>query len=326
MTGKIKSWVGRRGKQKKRGNLKEDVKVVTKLLNEQIRKWEVLKDVSPLDGSIDPLVEAIQRFQSDVLLMRKPDGRVDPKGLTFDILKKSRKMNFPEVLMVSLREMSEKPVGDISPNVWRSAMRSLCYHYSCLKLYKPYLVTIVDFTKPSNEKRMWIVDIKKRKLLLGSPFHVGHGKGGGKMQSGKRAPKNTSDSIPKNFSNQTGSYLSSLGAFVTLNICKKPLGKFSDNKDRITLKIDGLDGSVNNRAFNRGIYFHAASYVKPKENPKHVGCSHGCFVTQERINEKIIPVIKNGSFVYAYGPGVKKISDQYIAEVQPFAKWLMAQK
>ena len=66
---------------------------------------------------------------------------------------------------------------------------------------KPYL-TIIDYSKPSKDKRMWIIDLQDQKILY--ELHVTHG-----VNSGKR--------MATRFSNKYGSLQTSLGTFVTEN-------------------------------------------------------------------------------------------------------------
>jgi hypothetical protein len=323
MTIKIKSWVGRnKGKAKGEGNRPEDVKIVIKLLNDQILHRKVPKRPKFLDSAdvdINTLTKAIEWFQREILKLKKPDGLVEPNGITYDIMRQSYGISSIDASSLASIALLQKPVGAIKPNAWESALKSLRGQASCGKLYKPHVMTLIDFTIPCNEKRMWIVDLIEQKLLLDSPFLVAHGKGGG-----NNAPKskNKKKSITKYFSNKIDSDLSSVGAFVTLHTrldpmpdpkpkkeknkkekTKKQLGGFKDGKKRPVLVLEGLE-KTNSNAKSRGILFHAAIYVDPIK--KDVGMSHGCFATAESVNKKILPIIKNGSFVYAYGPNITK--------------------
>jgi len=70
------------------------------------------------------------------------------------------------------------------------------------KLSQDSILTIIDFSKSSREKRMHVVDLKSGKLVFNSV--VAHG-------------RNTGDEFAKSFSNQPNSHKSSLGFYVTGN-------------------------------------------------------------------------------------------------------------
>src|ERR1700761_8184054 len=62
------------------------------------------------------------------------------------------------------------------------------------------VLTVIDFTKSSCEKRMWIVDLLNKELVLKT--WVAHGSGSG-------------GDIAEHFSDKTDSYKSSLGFYLT---------------------------------------------------------------------------------------------------------------
>src|SRR3546814_6713876 len=72
------------------------------------------------------------------------------------------------------------------------------------------VLSIVDFTKPSREKRLWIIDLEEKRLL----YHtlVAHGKGSG-------------GAIATRFSNTTSSHQSSLGFYVTGEVYRGKQGR-----------------------------------------------------------------------------------------------------
>src|SRR3990167_9343100 len=64
------------------------------------------------------------------------------------------------------------------------------------------LLTIIDYSKPSTERRLWVVDLKHAKVLFNT--WVTHGKNSGNVNA-------------TSFSNQPGSLKSSFGIFLTTN-------------------------------------------------------------------------------------------------------------
>ena len=147
------------------------------------------------------------------------------------------------------------------------------------RLKKSDIITIVDYSKPSKEKRFFVIDIKKQKIL----FHelVAHGKGSG------------IDSAT-DFGNSDGTHMSSLGAFVTADTY---LGKHG-----YSLALDGMDKGVNDNARARAIVVHGAWYVSVKFVKQHgrTGRSWGCPALDEAISKKVIDTIKNGSLLYIW--------------------------
>ncbi len=72
--------------------------------------------------------------------------------------------------------------------------------YNSLSLTNKKVITIIDFSRPSTEERIFIVDVENRKLLFQT--FAAHG-------------KNSGVNIATQFSNRSGSLKSSLGFFIT---------------------------------------------------------------------------------------------------------------
>ena len=143
------------------------------------------------------------------------------------------------------------------------------------------IITIIDFRSPSTIKRMWVINVKTRKLL----FHslVAHGKNSG----GKYAKK---------FSNIPGSLQSSLGFYIT--------GKTYLGKHGVSLYLHGLEKGFNDNAKKRAIVMHGASYVSNSfiQQYGRLGRSFGCPAIPLGNHEKIINTIKGGSCLFIYYP------------------------
>lgn len=142
------------------------------------------------------------------------------------------------------------------------------------------IITIVDFTKPSTEKRMWIVDLKNKTLLLNT--YVAHGQGSG-------------DNIATNFSNVAESHESSLGFYIA--------SETYSGKHGLSLKLDGQDKGVNDLARERAIVVHGASYVSENfiKSTGRLGRSFGCPAVSEELNAKIIDLIKGKTCFFING-------------------------
>jgi len=144
-------------------------------------------------------------------------------------------------------------------------------------------LTIVDYSLPSTEKRLWIIDTKENKIVMNSL--VAHG-------------KNSGENYATSFSNKNESNKSSLGFFVT--------GETYIGKHGLSLRLDGLEKGVNDGARNRSIVMHAADYVSETFAKVHhrLGLSHGCPALPPSLSNKIIATIKGKSCLFVYHPSM----------------------
>lgn len=143
------------------------------------------------------------------------------------------------------------------------------------------LLTIIDYSKPSTERRLWVVDLKNEKVLFNT--WVSHGKNSGKVQA-------------KSFSNQPGSLKSSIGVFLT----DEPY----IGGEGYSLRIVGLEQGINDNAYRRDIVFHGAWYVDPNVIKKYgvLGRSWGCPAVSEDTVKPLINTIKDKTLVFMYYP------------------------
>ncbi|MFN2424887.1 MAG: murein L,D-transpeptidase catalytic domain family protein [Candidatus Binatia bacterium] len=151
-------------------------------------------------------------------------------------------------------------------------------------LLRTKLLTVIDYSKPSGERRLWVVEPASLKVL----FHefVAHGKG------------STNDETPEVamwFGNEVSSRRSSLGTFLTSNTYN---GKHGNS-----LNLLGLDPGVNDKALERRIVIHPADYMSAKfrESEGRVGRSWGCPALDPAVAPAIIDRIRDGSVLYAAG-------------------------
>lgn len=142
---------------------------------------------------------------------------------------------------------------------------------------KDDLIAIIDFSKPSTERRLYILNLKTGVV---SKHFVAHGKGSGV-------------NIAAKFSNIDGSKMSSLGLYVAANTYY--------GKHKQSLNLSGLEDS-NNNAAERDIVIHSANYVSENFIKAHgrLGRSWGCPAVSPNIIQKIIASLKEGGVVYAY--------------------------
>lgn len=147
------------------------------------------------------------------------------------------------------------------------------------------IISIVDFSLPSTEKRLYVVDLKNYRVLYKT--YVAHGRNSGTLMA-------------NSFSNSPSSYKSSLGFY-------KTLGTYN-GKHGYSLRLEGLEKGINDNAYERAIVMHGADYVSPSYIPKlgFIGRSQGCPAVSTREATPIINTIKNGSCLFIYSP-----SDSY---------------
>ena len=145
---------------------------------------------------------------------------------------------------------------------------------------KDGLLVLIDYRKPSTEKRFFVVDLKKRKILFKSL--VAHG-------------RNSGEQMACSFSNRPGSYKSCLGFFIT--------GEPYVNKHGYSLNIIGVEPGINDKAEKRRIVIHGADYVSKQFIKKYgrLGRSLGCPALPNNLAKPVIDTIKNGSCLFIFG-------------------------
>jgi hypothetical protein len=155
------------------------------------------------------------------------------------------------------------------------------------------IVTIIDFSLPSTEKRLFILDLKKQEIL----YHtlVAHG-------------KNTGANMATKFSNNKGSNQSSLGLYRT--------GESYQGKHGYSLRLDGLEKGFNDNARSRAVVMHSASYVSESFIKRHgrLGRSWGCPALPVELSKEIIDLIKGGSCLYIYADDSNYIENSILAD------------
>lgn len=140
-------------------------------------------------------------------------------------------------------------------------------------------LTVIDYSKPSNVKRMFLIDMETGGV---ETYLVSHGKNSGWRYATA-------------FSNQPESFQSSRGFFIT---GRKYIGSHG-----IALQLHGLEKGVNDNAFRRGIVMHGADYVSMRAvrlNGGRLGRSLGCPAIPAEEAQSVIDRIKGGSLVYIH--------------------------
>lgn len=147
------------------------------------------------------------------------------------------------------------------------------------KLKNDKVITIIDFTKKSCQKRFYTIDLKQQRIL----YHtlVSHGK-----KSGNNTCSRFSD-IPE-------SHQSSIGFYTTGEVYLGKHGK--------SLRLHGNEKGYNANAYKRAVVIHGADYVSEKfiRNYGRLGRSYGCPALPFGIHKQVINTIKGGSLIFAY--------------------------
>src|SRR5262245_32333207 len=102
----------------------------------------------------------------------------------------------------------------------------------------PKTLTVIDYSRPSTERRLWVLDLRTGETLRHELVAHGQGSGG---------------NLASSFSNAPDSHQSSLGLFVT--------GDTYVGQNGYSLRLDGLDKGFNDLARDRAIVMHGAAYV-----------------------------------------------------------------
>lgn len=145
------------------------------------------------------------------------------------------------------------------------------------------ILTVIDFSRSSHTKRLYIIDMERMELLVHT--YVAHG-------------KNSGLNYATRFSDTPESLQSSLGFYVTK-------GTYF-GKHGLSLKLDGQERGFNANAEARAVVVHGADYIGPHRlSSAYMGRSFGCPAVPSAEKDKVIGLIKNGTCLFIYHPDKK---------------------
>lgn len=175
----------------------------------------------------------------------------------------------------------------LSYEVFNDAVKGYKYLLGKKLLNNSNVLTIVDYSKPSSQKRLYVLDMSSGEILFNSV--VAHG-------------RNSGLEYANDFSNAESSHKTSLGFFIT--------GNTYNGGNGYSLKLRGCEKGINDKALKRAIVMHGAAYADEKfiQFNGYLGRSYGCPAVPQKINKKIIDAIKNGSCMFLYHPTKKYIA------------------
>jgi hypothetical protein len=213
-------------------------------------------------------------------------------GLVFSATEEEeRKHTNPSAREVSVEEcyISCELEGKLDFKIFQNAMESL----DEMEYENEDIVSIIDFSRPSTEKRLLIIDLKEQKILHHTL--VAHG-------------KNTGQNRAVKFSNARGSNSSSLGLYRT--------AETYHGKHGYSLRLDGLEKGFNDNARSRAVVIHSASYVSEAFIKKYgrLGRSFGCPALPPEHSKEIIDLIKEGSCLYIYADDENYLENSILAD------------
>lgn len=170
----------------------------------------------------------------------------------------------------------------LSNEVFRLAVKGYTKLEAEGLLENPGILTIVDFSQTSKNKRMYVIDFLNQKLLFNTL--VAHG-------------KNTGNEFAQYFSNESGSLKSSLGFYITgKHIMGSTVG--------FSMIIEGVEKGFNDNATDRQIIMHGAGYATDDFIRKNgrLGRSFGCPALPPDLIKPVVETIENGSCLFIYYP------------------------
>jgi hypothetical protein len=195
-------------------------------------------------------------------------------------------------LNLTRADFDRAELGTIEIDVFEMALNAASCAVSTGAVQNPGTLTVIDYSKPSTQRRLWVFDLKSRELVYEEL--VAHGQGSGA-------------NLTTTFSNEAETHRTSLGLFRTDTTYV--------GKNGYSLRLDGLDKGFNDRARERAIVMHGAPYVSEafvKANGR-LGRSWGCPAISNDVAKQMIDRVKGGGLVFAYYPDAEWLkSSKYL--------------
>jgi hypothetical protein len=169
----------------------------------------------------------------------------------------------------------------ISADVLQLALAAVTCAVNSGDMERPRTLTVIDYSRPSTEPRLWVFDVETGRLLFKEL--VAHG-------------RNTGENMATRFSDVPESRQSSIGLFVT--------DETYVGSNGYSLRLDGLEPGFNGRARERAIVMHGAPYVNASlaASQGRIGRSWGCPALREAVARDVIDTIRGGGVIFSYYP------------------------
>lgn len=190
-------------------------------------------------------------------------------------------------------------LAKVAPGLNREALRHAVAAMQCAVNHgaaPARRLAVIDYAQPSTARRLWIFDLERKRLLLRD--FVAHGRLSG-------------ENFASRFSNSVGSYQSSLGLFRT--------EESYHGKHGYSLRMDGLEPGVNDRARERAIVIHSAEYVDPRlvQSQGRIGRSLGCPAVRPEVGRMVVDQLKGGQYLFAWYPERRWLQSSAYLNCQP---------
>jgi L,D-transpeptidase-like protein len=209
----------------------------------------------------------------------------------------TRGQSHPPAFTATPSVVAKTKTGGIDTQIFDLALGAAACAVRSGAVADPSTLTVIDYSKPSTAKRLWVYDLRTQSLLYEEL--VAHGQGSG-------------DNFATEFSNLPETHRSSLGLFVTEDTYV--------GKNGYSLRLSGLDSGFNDRARERAIVMHGAPYVSEEfaGSMGRLGRSWGCPALRAPVARAIIDRVKGGSLVFAYYPDPKWLAtSKYLGRCVP---------
>jgi hypothetical protein len=188
-------------------------------------------------------------------------------------------------------------VGSLDPHVFEMALSAATCAIRTGAIDDLSTLTVIDYSKPSTERRLWVLDVPTRTVLYEELVAHGSGSGG---------------NMATTFSNEPDTHQSSLGLFRTEDTYV--------GRNGYSLRLRGLDEGFNDRAYERAIVMHGAPYVSEElaHAQGRLGRSWGCPALRLGIAREVIDTIKGNGLLFAYYPDGKWLeSSRFLGDCAP---------
>ena len=185
----------------------------------------------------------------------------------------------PAVPVTTLQTRLQALAPGLDPGVLALALESRACAVRNREADGDARLAVIDYSKPSTDKRIWVFDVSNEKLLHHE--FVTHGSGSGQNMATR-------------FSNVEGSHATSLGLFRTAETYQGGNG--------YSLRMDGLDPGFNDHARSRAIVMHGAWYANPEliRTQGRLGRSQGCPALREQVAKVVIDTLKQRQLLFSY--------------------------
>lgn len=233
--------------------------------------------------SSDGLSPAGVQMLEDIEDFERSFPEFDPEKFNktpmFEVKVKERTIELKPRAVIKQKQLEDTIIANTAGRLDRQALRFAMEARQCairanMTTIENDRLTIINYGIPSNQKRLWIVDLDTGAVLLED--WVAHGSGSGGL-------------IAERFSNTPDSHQSSLGLI-------EPMFQYQASSGP-AMRLKGLEKGINDKIYDRAIIVHQAKYVGPGKQ----GRSQGCQAVRP---EALHPFLKglDGGLMYSYHP------------------------